>query len=66
MESSHTIEVTNLDTEHRRVLEDVIGTQLKRNQRLLISVTDIDAASTPAASGRSAQSLSDWTGLYNG
>jgi hypothetical protein len=41
MEVSHEIDVISLDAEHRRALEAVMGTPLRRNQRLLISVTDV-------------------------
>jgi hypothetical protein len=65
METSHEIDVTSLDDEHRRALEDVIGTQLRHNQRLMISVTEVDV--TPATdTPRRAQSISDWTSVYEG
>jgi hypothetical protein len=64
METTHSIDVMNLDPEHLKALEDVIGAQLQVNQRLLISVTD--AGQTPAVSPRSKQSISDWTGIYSG
>ena len=65
METSHEIDVTSLYEEHRRALEDVIGTELRRNQRLLISVTEVDL--TPeAAAPRRAQSIGDWTSVYEG
>ena len=59
METSHEIDVTALDAAHRRAFEDVIGTRLEQNQRLVISVT-------APASPRSSQSLADWTGVYDG
>lgn len=59
METSHEIDVIALDAAHRRAFEDVIGTRLEQNQRLVISVT---AADSP----RSSQSLADWTGVYDG
>jgi hypothetical protein len=64
METTHTINVTNLDAEHRRAFEDVLGAQLQENQRLLISVTK--ACDTPAMSAMPIQSLHDWTGIYSG
>jgi hypothetical protein len=65
METSHTIDVTSLDMEHLRAIEDVIGARLQQNQRLLISVTESEV--TPdTTSTRSVQSLSDWTCIYNG
>lgn len=64
METSREIDVTSLDSEHRRAFEDVIGTPLQGNQRLIIKVAEIDAA--PAAPPRRAQSISDWTKVYEG
>ena len=65
METSHEIDVTSLDAEHRRALEDVIGMQLQRNQRLLISVTEANV--TPAEGAhRGGQSIRDWTDVYEG
>lgn len=65
METSREIDVTNLDEKHRRALKDVIGTQLHRNQRLIISVTEVDVA-THEPPARAAQSISDWTNVYEG
>jgi uncharacterized protein YbaP (TraB family) len=65
MESSREIDVTSLDAAHRQALEDVIGTQLQANQRLIINVTDASAESSTAAA-RPAQSLEDWTNVYDG
>ena len=65
MEMSHEINVTNLDAEHRRAFEDVIGTPLDQNQRLIIRVAEI--ASPPrAASEPSAQTLREWIEVYKG
>jgi hypothetical protein len=65
MENSHEINVTNLDFEHRRALEDVIGAPLTSNQRLVISVTDAERpAGSKAAHPR--QSVRDWTRVYEG
>jgi hypothetical protein len=45
-------------------LEDVIGRELTSKQTLLISVVD---AETPTSdTRRPAQSLEDWTGVYEG
>jgi len=63
METSHEIDVTNLDAEHRHALEDVIGRQLRLNQRLVISVTEKGAHK---AARPSPQSLSDWAKVYEG
>ncbi|NLS95330.1 MAG: hypothetical protein GXX96_24580 [Planctomycetaceae bacterium] len=65
MEDSYKIDVTSLDAEHRRVLEDVIGSHLGRNQRLMIRVIDVDTT-PPTASQNRAQSISDWTSVYEG
>jgi hypothetical protein len=59
METSHEIDVIALDAAHRRAFEDVIGSHLEQNQRLVISVT-------APASPRCSQSLADWTGVYDG
>ncbi|MGO8751828.1 MAG: hypothetical protein ACLQNE_38285 [Thermoguttaceae bacterium] len=59
METSHEIDVMALDAAHRRAFEDVLGTRLEQNQRLVISVT-------APVSPRSSQSLTDWTGVYDG
>jgi hypothetical protein len=63
MGTSREIDVTNLDATHRRVLEEVIGTDLRANQRLLISVREIPDTE---ASIRRAQSLDEWTKVYEG
>jgi hypothetical protein len=64
METSLNIDVATLDAPHRRALEDVIGRPLTASQRLLISV--IDVAPPAAAAARPAQTLEDWTNVYNG
>ena len=61
METNYAIDVASLDAEHHRALEDVIGIQLQTSQRLLIRVIDIELALR-----RPAQSLSDWTDVYEG
>ncbi len=63
MEISHEINVTSLDDAHRRALEEVIGIQLSRNQRLMIRVADIDV--TPTAS-RPGQTIKSWTNVFEG
>lgn len=57
------IDIGNLDASHRRALEEVIGRELTASQRLVISVSD-STAPTPAA--KPAQSLDDWTRVYDG
>jgi hypothetical protein len=64
METDLTIDVVALDASHRRALEEVIGRQLSANQRLTISVTNVEG--TPAAECRPAQTLDDWTNVYEG
>ena len=59
METSHEIDVTTLDAAHRQAFEDVLGTHLEQNQRLVISLA-------PPASSRSSQSLTDWAAVYDG
>ena len=51
--------VETLDAAHRQAVEDVLGTQLEQNQRLVISVA-------PPALPCSSQSLADWAGVYDG
>jgi hypothetical protein len=65
METSRAIDVTNLDLAHRLALEDVIGVPLQAHQRLIIRVTETQPKESPATP-RAAQSLDDWTKLYDG
>jgi hypothetical protein len=65
METSRTIDVRSLDATQRRALEDVIGVQLQANQRLIIGVTEVDLSESPPTA-RPAQSLDDWTKVYDG
>lgn len=58
------IDVATLDAPHRRALEEVIGQQLAGNQRLIISVMDVTMPQTAAP--RPAQTLEDWTNIYEG
>jgi hypothetical protein len=64
MQTDLTIDVAALDDPHRRALEEVIGRQLAANQRLVISVTELEAR--PVADDRPVQSLDDWTNFYEG
>jgi len=60
-------DVTALDETHRRALEDVIGHQLQANQRLIISVTEIQIPVSAEAPGeRRAQTVDDWARVYEG
>jgi hypothetical protein len=64
METDMKIDVATLDAPHRRALEEVIGRELAPSQRLIISVMDVAA---PAGSTLTpAQTLEDWTGVYDG
>ena len=65
MQPNLNIDVAALDLPHRRALEEVMGQSLAANQRLVISVTDIE---TPPSdpSERPVQSLDDWTKVYEG
>jgi hypothetical protein len=64
MENGLKIDVAALDESHRRALEDVIGRDLAPNQQLLIRV--IEAESQVRGTARPAQSLEDWTRIYDG
>lgn len=64
MASDLRIDVAALDPPHRRALEEVIGHRLAENQRLTISVTEVE--STPSDSSRPAQSLDDWAKVLDG
>ena len=64
METNLKIDIATLDAPHRRALEEVIGRQLAANQRLLISV--IEVAEPQSAAPRPAQTLEDWTHVYDG
>src|SRR4051812_10184590 len=73
METSHEIDVLELDAAHRQAIEDVIGAPLGPDQRLVIRVTapahsPSGPPSDPAslASPRPPQSLSDWAAVYEG
>jgi hypothetical protein len=63
MDTNREIDVTTLDAAHRRAFEDVIGMQLRANQRLIINVTEVDGTQTAGVS-RTKQSLRDWTKVY--
>ncbi len=61
METDLKIDVATLDGTHRRAFEEVIGCKLASNQRLIISVIEADAGEA-----RPAQTLDDWTSVYDG
>jgi hypothetical protein len=64
MENGLKIDVATLDVSHRRALEEVIGRELAANQQLMISV--IEAQASASDTTRPAQSLDDWTRVYDG
>jgi hypothetical protein len=64
MEADQIIDVAALDDPHRRALEEVIGRHLQANQRLIISVAEVEVQ--PKHNGRPPQSLDDWTRVYDG
>ena len=64
MEQDLKIDVAILDAPHRRAFEEVIGRELEVSQRLIISV--IDLTPSKATASRPAQTLDDWTGVYEG
>jgi putative endonuclease len=60
-------DVTALDETHRRALEEVLGRELRANQRLVINVLEFEVpGDTSAAGERPAQSLDDWTRVFEG
>ena len=64
MEENLKIDVAALDQVHRRALEEVIGRDLSANQRLTISISEVMPSRRDQA--RPAQSLDDWTKVYEG
>jgi hypothetical protein len=62
METNLVIDVTDLDSAHRRALEDVIGTQLQHNQRVVIRVTTVE----PNGAERRVQTLDELPDIYKG
>jgi hypothetical protein len=60
-------DVTALDETHRRALEDVLGRELRANQRLVINVLELEVSGGAGTAGeRPGQSLDDWTQVYAG
>ena len=60
-------DVTTLDEPHRRALEEVLGTELLSNQRLVIQVQERDRPTASSSEGdRPRQSLTEWTAVYDG
>ncbi|MBX3450760.1 MAG: hypothetical protein KF777_14435 [Planctomycetaceae bacterium] len=57
------IDVADLDASHRRALEEIVRRELTTQQRLIISVLELGSTS---ASRQPAQSLDDWTNVYDG
>lgn len=55
--------MATLDFPHRRALEEVLGQELQSNQQVLISIINLQSAVNDE---RPAQTLDDWTGIYDG
>lgn len=64
MESDPHIDLSPLEAPHHRAREEVVGRQLASNQPLVISVVDVVAPASAAS--RPAQTLDDWTDVYDG
>ena len=64
MEKNLNIDVAALDPPHRQALEEVIGRELATNQRLIISIAEVDV--TPTDDTKPPQTLADWTRVYEG
>jgi hypothetical protein len=64
METHRHIDVATLDAPHRRALEEVIGQPLTANQRLIVRIIEVPMPSSAAP--RPAQTLEDWTSVYDG
>ena len=63
MDTHLNIDVSSLDTPHRRALEEVLGQNLQSDQCLHISVTQVEKTSSVTAS--QAQTLEDWTNIFS-
>ena len=69
-------DITNLDDAHRRVLEDLVGRELKPDERLVIEVTQASATRVTETSVNAAEGqepapkynarLEPWTKFYEG
>lgn len=59
--------VRDIDQSDRSAIERVVGQYLGDNQRLIIQVTEINGSRDDAsAETRPAQSIDDWTRVYEG
>jgi hypothetical protein len=56
--------VAEIDAADRRALEHLIGKQLTEHQQVIINVMDVSMPQTVLP--RPAQSLEDWTNIYDG
>lgn len=56
--------VRDMESSERRVLEHVLGQQLRENQQLFVSIMDV--APEPDGEFRPVQTLEDWTHVYDG
>lgn len=60
-------DVAALDDAQRQALEHVIGHELRENQRLIISVSELDLSKPAKSEGeRCPQTVADWAQLYAG
>ena len=60
MDQALRVDVASLDTEQRRALERITGRELSSNQRVVISVTEIETQP------QRKQTLDDWVHIYDG
>ena len=59
--------VRDIDADDRHAIEHVFGQSLRDNQRLVIQLSDIDAAEQVSpTNSRPPQTLPDWTNVYEG
>ena len=63
METSRTIDVASLNATHRQAIEDMIGVQLRANQRLTIEIGEAPAKESEESRP---PTLADWESLYDG
>lgn len=60
--------VRDIESDERRVLEHVIGQQLKENQKIIIQVVSLvnHAAETPQHSATQPGALPEWCNVFDG
>lgn len=61
-------DVRDMDNDNRQVIEHVVGRSLQDNQRLVIQIVNLDAASAEpdAQPIAEASKLPDWCNVYEG